>query len=118
MRKFIRKLLIIALVLSPAAAFAQSYRPPVNGNVTLPTNGSTDRFQMPALQVAGCSFLADPGNVGNIYFGGNTVTNATGSNKGMTLQPGVGIFDVTLTNLSAAYFSTATNNNKVQWTCN
>lgn len=109
--------LTLFLLLAPAIAFGQAH-PPVNGNVTLPSNSSTARVQMPSLASQSCSFVADSGNTGNIYFGGATVTNAGGANKGFAIAAGTGIFNISVTNLSAVFFATATNSNIVQWSCN
>ena len=92
--------------------------PPANGNMALPSNGATTRYQMPNLPSSSCTFVAAAGNTGNIYYGGNLVTNESGSNVGIPLAPGIGWGPVTVTNLAAAFFSTDTDANVVLWTCN
>lgn len=91
---------------------------PTNGIVTITTATSTSRTQMTTLTATACTLQAKASNTGNIYLGGSTVTNSSGSNEGLLLEPGDTYSTVSLSNLNQVYVATDTANDKVKYFCN
>jgi len=114
MRKTIKVCLltIIGVLLAPLA-FAQ-FRAPVNGRITL----GTSAVAFPALQVYNCTFQAPSTNVGPIYLGGSTVTNAGGANRGAALVAGAALNNISLKNLNWMYGAADNANDLVVYLCN
>lgn len=114
MKKFILALLMVI----PAIAYAQVHRPPVNGSLTIAANGATSRLQGTNLTVSGCTFQAASGNTGNIYIGGGTVTNASGSNEGIALAPGDPFSNLDITNLNQVWIAGDNLGDVLKYLCN
>lgn len=108
---------IIATLFSSAASFAQSI-PPANSNVNLASSGATSRTQMPSLSVSACTFQAHSTNAGSIYIGGGTVTNASGSNKGIKLDAGDSIGNISLRNLNMVFVAADNAGDDIAYFCN
>jgi len=89
---------------------------PTNGVVDIPTAGTS--VQMPSLTATSCSLQAPVGNTGNIYVGGPTVTNISGANEGIHLQPGWSFGNIGVTNLNQIYVDTDNNGDDVKYLCN
>ena len=113
-----KKLILIIALLISSMAFAQSFRPPQNGNVNIPAAGATDRTQMPELEVYSCTFLSPTTNAGAIYIGGHTVTNAAGTNRGIKLAVGQSLSNISVTNLNQIFVAADAANDDVSWICN
>lgn len=76
------------------------------------------RTQLGSNSVNSCTFQAGGSNVGAIYVGGSTVTNAAGNNEGIKLDKGDSFGPVTLTNTNQIYFSTDNNGDLAKFFCN
>ncbi len=75
--------LTMALLISPQA-FAE-FRVLRHQNVVINAVGATDRVQLDALEADSCTIQANSANVGDIYVGDHTVTNASGANPGVRI---------------------------------
>ncbi len=86
--------------------------------VNLPSSANNARVQMPLKNTNSCTLLAQASNTGNIFFGGNTVTNSIGVNEGWPLGPGEAYGPITTTNSNLIFVATDTASNKVKIFCN
>ena len=91
---------------------------PINSVVTISSAGATDRTQLPNNNVHSCTLQASSTNLGNIYVGGNTVTNSIGSNEGIHLNPGDSFSSVTLTNSNQIFVAADNAGDQIKIFCN
>lgn len=97
---------------------ASSYSSVVNGIVTIADVGATDRQQLPDIDSHACTIQALSGNSGDVYLGGSTVTNSSGSNAGIVLTPGASMSNIGVTNANLIYTAADTASDGVAYVCN
>ena len=99
-------------------AEAQMRRPLVSGNVNVAATTGTSRYALPDQKVSECLLMSKVGNVGAVYVGDGTVTNAAGANPGVKLATGVLLnFPIQVNNSNWIYIAGDTLNDKVQFLC-
>ncbi len=108
---------VIALALFSTTAWAIQI-PPINGKVTAAANGANDRYALPDKGVSSCTIQAKSGNVGSIYVGGSTVTNAGGANPGVKLNITGSISNIAVTNSNMIYMAADNVGDGVTYICN
>lgn len=135
MKKYIFRLLMtVCLFAAPAvagAAFialptdnqtAQSVfefgKAPVNFVTDIPSAGATARVQLPSNAVTACTIQSKAANTGAVFIGGSTVTNASGVNEGISINPGDAYGPISVVNSNLIYVATATAGNDVKVFCN
>ena len=97
---------------------ASAYTTVTSGILTISASGATDRNRMTTITAHSCTFQAMSNNVGNVYVGGSTVTNASGVNPGIELVPGASFSNVGLTNANLIYVAGDNVNDEIAYVCN
>lgn len=108
---------VIALALFATTAWAIQI-PPGNGKVTAAAIGANDRYPLPDKAVSSCTLQAKSGNVGSVYVGGFTVTNAAGLNPGIKLNITGSISNIAVTNSKMIYIAADNVGDGVTFICN
>ena len=89
------------------------------GNFVLdiPNNGVADRTQLTDIACRKISIQSHPSNTGKVYVGGIAVTNTSGVNEGIDIDPGDTYGPVLVENCNVVYVATDTAGNdiKVLW---
>lgn len=91
---------------------------PTNFITDIPSAGATARVQLPANAVTSCTLQAASGNTGKIFVGGSTVTNAAGTNEGISFSANDTYGPISVTNSNLIYVATETAGNDVKVFCN
>lgn len=112
-----RILVLISALLVSIQAFAVQ-RAPINGVVNIPAAGATDRTQLTNVVASACTIQAFSTNAGAVYVGGSTVTNASGTNRGIKLLAGEDVSDLDVQNLNWIYVAADNANDDVAYICN
>ena len=117
--KFFKKILAITtpLLFVPMLAIAL-YKPFINGKITVTAATSTSRTAGPDIKVSSCTFQAPSTNAGAVYLGGVTVTNASGTNIGVSIAAGGSYSNANMDNLLWVYFAADNANDVVRYVCN
>ena len=82
--------------------------------VDIPANGATDRVQLPTNVCKRASIQSKASNTGKVFIGGSTVTNASGANEGVDIDPGDTFGPIDISNINGLYVATETAGNDVK----
>lgn len=88
--------------------------PPKLRPVTIPSSGATDRTQLDNIPCSAATIHAPLTNTGIVYIGDHQVTNASGSNPGIPLNPNDTLSNISIENLNHLYAAADTSNDKVR----
>ena len=103
---------------SSTTTVTEASQDPINSVTTISSAGATDHTQLPNNNVHSCTLQASSTNLGNIYIGGNTITNSIGSNEGIHFSPGDSFSSVALTNSNQIFVAADNVGDQVKLFCN
>lgn len=78
----------------------------INVLTDIPADGATDRVRLPNNGCFWCELYAPAGNAGDVYIGGDGVTNAVGTDVGFPLSPGDTLILKEIQNTNEIYAAT------------
>lgn len=87
-------------------------------NLDIAAVGPTDRVQLNNFSATSCTIQSKTSNVGIVYVGGSSVTNASGANEGIALDFGDTYGPIAVTNANKLYVAADTAGDDIKYFCN